>query len=466
MYYINLAMWFVIIVVLSFSYLKERKLFMIAIIVSYICCPYIKIGGVEINGIYILTVLIAILALKEVIQKKAKFKKIHFFFCIAMFSYLLIALIAGAVNGVLDTSTIVSIIGMGNIWVGIICLSLLLQNKDKDNILIHSIFFINCIHTVFGVIQLLSVDLGYLLTSQLFAKADRIQPLLTMKELNAFYRVFGACYSPTILGSYVLIACGYIIACILANKGKNNLYFLLIHTLLLGLFAFSKTVIIGIFVILLIIVLFFAFLQKEIKNNLKQALRMLIAVLLCFIIVTVICYPTRLQMQVNYYFGVIVSTPMQALTSRYGEALKDYKEGTLDKVYQQMQEMEGLSGKTEQEMNGKTEQEMIDSTGATKAVACFFKHPVLGVGITTIGGEFIGDSQYITVLHHSGVLGFVLFALFYGVLFITSITKKNLKKLSILLSIAMCGVAINILEIAVAIPFLAFCIEGQENEKR
>ena len=53
------------------------------------------------------------------------------------------------------------------------------------------------------------------------------------------------------------------------------------------------------------------------------------------------------------------------------------------------------------------------STGVLNDMFEIFKaHPIFGVGCTVVNGEFVGDSQFVTILHHTGVSGLLVFSFF------------------------------------------------------
>ena len=61
----------------------------------------------------------------------------------------------------------------------------------------------------------------------------------------------------------------------------------------------------------------------------------------------------------------------------------------------------------------------------SEAYGVFNQHPFLGIGCSLLKNEFIGDSQIIVILHHSGIIGLITLFSFYYREIKDKIRKKN-----------------------------------------
>lgn len=419
-------------------YLKnKRQSLLLTAIIGYFCCPVFKVGGMAVNGTYFITLILALICLMEYAGGKTRLAGLRLYYLLFVILSVHFMLYATLVNGVADSRLIVSLLGQVNIFMGVLECALLYQTVERpQEVLRKAVIITNIMHITFGCLQLVSVKWGYLITDQLFASPGRDGPLKVMRDIGDFYRIFGATYSPTILGGYILVAFTFLLAYVLRERKKKigrDLSALAL-TLLIGLLAFSKTVILGVFIILVLEVGWCIFhLKKCNKKALFQCTGVMLGI---FLLVIVIAYPTRLWGQVQYYFGKILSSPASALNTRYGNGVMDTSLKTL------------------------TASNQISAYANTTylTTALIREHPLVGVGLVPVMGEFIGDSQYITVFHHGGVLLFLIFFFFYLSVFGEHYRRGKLAQFMVLAAIALCGVSMNSLEISVMVPFIAFCL--------
>jgi len=75
-------------------------------------------------------------------------------------------------------------------------------------------------------------------------------------------------------------------------------------------------------------------------------------------------------------------------------------------------------------------------------MSVFKENWLLGVGATTLIGEFVGDSLYVTLLHNTGILGFLLITVVIIGLLKENIINSNRQNLLLILSVLMCGFAV------------------------
>lgn len=438
MWFINLCCCLILYGYIILCYLRKKRQHLLqAVIIGYFCCPVFKVGGVAINGTYFITFILALICLITYAEGKTKMAGLRLYYFLFIILNIYFMLNATLVNGVNDSRLIVSLLGQVNIFMGVMECALLYRTVEKpQEILKKAVITTNIIHVIFGCIQLLSVKWGYLITNQLFASPDRNGPLKVMWGTGNFYRMFGASYSPTILGGYILVAFTFLLACVLEKRKKRmgRDLCLLTVTLLIGLLAFSKTVILGVCIIFVLEAGWCVFhLNKCNKKALFQCMGVIIG---AFLLVIVIAYPTRLWGQVQYYFGKILRSPTSALNTRYGN-------GVMSTSFKSLVASNKIS-------------DYVNTTYLTMAL--IKEHPLVGVGLIPIMGEFIGDSQYITILHYGGILLFLVFLFFYLEVFVTHYKSGKLSQFMVLVAIGLCGISMNSLEISVMVPFVAFCL--------
>lgn len=408
-----------------------------AVIFGYFCCPVFKMGTFAINGTYFISMILFVMCAMEYKRNKIRVtQKVRYFILFEVYT-LVLMVFNGFMNGIVNRGILVSFAGQMNIAIGILGCTLLYQlAKDPMEVLIRAIMYANIFHFLMGIFQLLSAEMGYFVTYQLYAYEGRQGPLNVTRDIGAFQRIFGASYSPTILGAYILVSIAFLMAVVLTGKAvkMEKILLLLALSLVVGLMAFSKTVIIGIFIIFFIEIVWCAFHMSQCNKRYLFWCASIIAG--GFLLVTAVAFSTRLWGQVQYYFGKILQNPLAALSTRYGNGVLESSSDILSNAAA-LSKYENTSYLT---------------------VALIKEHPFMGVGLLPVASEFIGDSQYITVLHHGGIVLFLLYMLFYGNVCWEHFREKRMIGFSVMIAIGLCGISANILETASVCPFLGFCL--------
>lgn len=420
---------FLICSVLYFAilYLWRRRCFdkcLSLILFGYFCCPVFRIGAFEVNGSYFITfILFAICAGYFGSGKIGKNRDAFLLFQVGSIS---LTLVAGVLNGVFNQAIIIPLVGLLNLAIGTFGCILLFRRVDSPFLALRiAIVRANICHMLFGVLQLTNVSAGYKVTKQLYVTASKSAPLDTViNELGAFSRIYGATFSPTMLGGYILFAFSFIFALILMEKRmKMNNLILLASTVLLGFMAFSKTVIIGIPLI------GFLFLMRSLiyegRKYGKLFLQFISLLLAAFGVTVLVAACSGHLGVVRYYFGLLFN-PLQIFQSRYGSSVN-------------MGDPNATSG-----MAG--------------ALAIFLKHPVIGVGMVPIMDEFLWDSQYISLLHDGGSVLLLITLSFYLSAYVRQKKAKGLPQMMILTALMFIAMATNVLTITNYIPFIAFSV--------
>lgn len=86
----------------------------------------------------------------------------------------------------------------------------------------------------------------------------------------------------------------------------------------------------------------------------------------------------------------------------------------------------------------------------------FYKYPVLGVGVNSVEGEFMGDSSMVLVLHHTGIVGFIFILWLYLKSLFISIKKRNKYATILVLMLFATGFVTNMLFSFPAIVYFAY----------
>lgn len=419
---------------LAILYLWRRRYFdqcLSLILFGYFCCPVFRYGAFEVNGSYFITFMLFVICAGYF--GSGKIGRNRDAFLLFQVGSISLTLLAGVLNGVFNQAVIIPLAGLLNLALGTFGCILLFRRVDSPFLVLRkAIVRANICHMLFGALQLTNVNAGYTITKQLYATASKSAPLDTViNELGAFSRIYGATFSPTLLGGYILFAFSFIFALILMEKkmGINNLL-LLASTVLLGFMAFSKTVIVGIPLI------GFIFLMRSLiyggKKYGKLFLQFISLLLAAFGVTVLVAACSGHMGVVKYYFGLLLK-PLQVFQSRYGSSIN-------------MGDPNATSG-----MAG--------------ALAIFLKHPVIGVGMVPILDEFLWDSQYLSLLHDGGSVLFVITLSFYISAYTKQKKAKGLPQMMILTALMFIALATNVLTITNYIPFIAFSVGVTGNLK-
>lgn len=397
---------------------------MALILFGYFCCPVFRFGSLEVNGSYFITLILIIFCSNFIQRGKVRIIISRDGYILYQFGSIALMLTAGILNGVFNAEIIISLIGILNIAIGTYgCIFFFQRINNPFLVLRRAIVRANILHMLFAVIQLTNTSAGYWITKQLYVTSSRSIPIDTiMYEVGSFSRIYGATYSPTVLGGYVLFAFSFVLALMLIERGENN-SLLLLSTVLLGFMAYSKTAIIGMPVIGLIFLMRPLFSGK--MHNSKPFLQCIGLLLVGFgVLLLLAIYFGRLG-QVRYYFGLF-SNPLQIFQNRYGSSV-----------------------------------DMGDpnaTSGTAGTLALFLKHPIIGVGMLAVLDEVLWDSQYLSLLHDGGIVLFVVTLSFYISVYVRQRKAKGLPQMMILVALMLTAFAVNVFTVTMYIPFIALCV--------
>ena len=419
--------------------------------VSYVCLPVVKMSsGRGINSAYALTLVCMLIFVHSFIKKRLCYDRIAGYYLVSMIAGLIVIGVGLLLNGNPKTSDLIHFMGMGQYIVATFMLAVLIRSygiykKDLFRKILTGIIIINyCM----GIIQLFSWSIGEKITRQLYVYSGKEVPINVFRdEVGRFARIFGTSYSPTVLGIISLLTLTYFMHAMIQEEKvtKSNLI-LYVASLGLGLLAFSKTVIIGVFLIWALSFLI-VLIQKRCKQIFVLFFKILGMTIGTFVIIGFIQCLIGLGPQVDYYYFK-ASNIVVALGSRY-----DNLASSLQKGDSEIGEIEGQIQESEKGQQAKEHAGNLKDT-----FEIFMEHPFVGVGPSQIKNEFIGDSEYITILHNGGIVTFLIYAIFYGGLLIYFFLMKNTQELFLLIAIGLGGVSMTVFSYGCIIPFLTFCV--------
>ncbi len=477
----------IVILIVYFYKKNEIGSMLIALLSAYCWMPVLQVGSFCLNSSYILTLLLVCLMIYEIIQKKFILKRIQSLYLLIMLAGIGVSMLGWVINGNPKLADVFHFAGMSQYIVAAVGVSYFV-NQLKEYAEVKSIVYTLIkigilINFVFLVIQFMNPDFGYYLTKQLYVYGDRAAPLNEMAYWGKFTRGFGSNFAPYLLGIFGLMSAGFIMSDIIESDNKLLSKSILIFIAVsLGILAFSKIVILGIF----IIYVFYIFQEIFYKGSnmlvkTKHISVIGLAIILSFWLVALAGNFIGLKGQVNYYYNML-RNPLQAISSRLHveevsnessqnnnnnniEEQKGIKENQESKEGNKVPELSteeksGQGSLTESKQanseEGKEDKKIAGSTAG--ALEVFLNHPIIGVGPASIQGEFIGDSQIVSVLHDGGIIYALLYLIFYGGIFIYYCMKRKYIQCMLILCLFLGCIAIPVFVYSITIPFMALCL--------
>ena len=445
----NFIIVFVVLIIAYFNIKKEYEKSVCILGVSYVCSPAIKTGnGIALNSSYLLTLVCVMMILHIIVNKKIYIDKTAIQYFVAMNMGLAVIGIALLVNGNPKWRDIIHFAGMEQYIVGVYSLVTLIKTHrlNKRVVFRKIITGVIILNYIIGMIQLFNWNLGEKITRQLYVYGGKDAPINTMKnEVGRFARIFGTFYSPTVLGVISLIMLTFMAYELISDEEKfAQNAILYIASLGLGLLAFSKLTIIGVF--LTWILEFVLLLMKRKIQFIRKHVRTLGITILTFLVIGTLQCMIGLGPYVGYYYFKATNIKV-ALGSRYENLIETEKGENGQKEIDQGEEKERHTG------------------NLSDTFEIFKEHPFIGVGPGQVRNEFMGDSEYITLLHNGGGMCFVIYAVFYGGLIIGYYLQEKYQELFILVTIGIGGISMMIFSYSCIIPFLSFCICVDKEEK-
>lgn len=456
---ITILLIIVFIVILYIKRNYEKSLVVIGSL--YIVSPVIKLSGnIGFNPAYIITLTLILIFCVEIKRKNIKLKKMQLGYLICTQLGAFIIILAGIISNNISIANITHFIGSEQYIIGVFLLSVLhnRENINTEKCFLNTILIGIFVNVCFGFLQMFSVTIGGYLTKHLYTyegKESQINDVI--QGSKRFIRIMGTYYSPTVLGIFSLLASSYFLGSIAKDKHNKKNYIFYSFSLILGLFAFSKTVIIGVW-FLLISLFIFLLINKDFmyKKKLKKIIKIVIMTFGVYLFVCIFASSIGLGSFVRYYFFQ-ASNLGTAMDSRYGNIL----ESNTSSTFSSGTSLNSYIITNTPIYNSSTNSSDIANDGNLKdAFEVFLEHPILGVGANPINGEFVGDSEYISILHNGGILCFLIYALFFLALLIKRFKENDIKSILVLLVLGMGCFSLPVFSLACTIPFLAYVIKN------
>ncbi len=442
----------IVISLIATGYFYLSKRFEAALITLFSLCmiaPTLIIGEARLNAAYLITIWLAGLYLIETIRDKTfpklnrqEIKTLLLVFIVSRIITIAAYIIGYLQNGTAGWGVVAGALG-GNINLSILVVELVFmgQKVAKNRLLpvmYKTAVILAGINLIFFFLQRFAFDIAYPLTEELFMSPDRSAPLLNMKEIGSFDRIFGTFFTPTVLGTTFLYLIVIMAAWYFMTKQKQIPGpVIAVSTILLfiGINSFSKLIVLGIPVMLgfFFIALLFMRRSTSIRKISFKNYWVFAALCVAVFIATYYLFPAELINVKKYYYGLLIK-PLASLSTRY-KAPEPVSPGIIESGEQSM------------------------DVGMTVGAFMFFKRfPIFGVGPVAIADEFIGDSQVVSALHDGGIVGAAGYLLFYGYAYIQGIKKRNLMVISLITALAIGCLASITLGYRNTMPFIAFII--------
>jgi len=274
-------------------------------------------------------------------------------------------------------------------------------------------------NVILSIIQIL-VPRSVNLFVNLYAKASSAV-LYNIQTMGYFNRAVGTFGSPTLLGPFALICFSFYFAVLFSKNRNINVYIKLVSSLVLGALSLSKAFIIGI-PIMTLLILFSVRKQFKLRNIVSFFLLILSVLLIVHFGYTFLIQKTAINSKViEYYFGM-VSDPIKALQTRY------LAQGNLQDSF-----------------------------------AVIINNPIFGVRLSSVKGEFTGDSTYVQLLHNTGIIGLLVMIIFFIGVIKFYYRKRDEIAFVVIVAGLIAGIGIPIFtEIMFIVP-LGFSLAKQKN---
>ncbi|WP_143603386.1 hypothetical protein [Floricoccus tropicus] len=244
---------------------------------------------------------------------------------------------------------------------------------------------------------------------------------------GSFTRYFGLFDSPMLLGCFSLFATVFFIYFILFSQDKifKNLLFLL-ASLVLGILSTTKTYLIGLPLMCVIMIVLYVFSTKLTYNKLWKLLSIAFIFVMLFLCgPKILDFIVRIKPNVTYYLEFL-RNPSSIFSTRLGDG--GYIGQLLDVVKDNL---------------------------------------FIGVGPASIKGEPIADNAYLVLLHHGGLIAIVLVGILFIKFITISLSTKNMLGLFFILVLLFLSTGQTILVGANVTLFVYFyLINLQEDNKK
>ena len=394
--------------------LRRVKIGVLIYCIGTFVVPIFRIGGLELSfDVWCFPIVLAIYSIKN---KKIVFRN-HF---ISLVPYAYVYIILSLINAIrfdcgISVATIYATIRfiltikiIDDVWEGEV-----FSFVDKA---VGIVILANAICSIVQMANIIPVKVFY----DLYYK-DTMTPLLTQLEIGSFNRAYGTTGSPVILGGIAAFTYAFYFSVFVSGKHKVKMNVLKMGACIIcGVFALSKTAILAI-PIISVYIFFISVATGEIFKN-KRFSKTLLLIAIGAVGVLFVFYWMRAKgFAIDWYLKYL-KNPFAALDTRYNS-----ESGILSET------MDVIS-----------------------------EHILLGVGHANFNGVFIGDSSYIVLLYHTGIIGLFAYLFPYCIMLLRSIKRKDVVGSSLIVVFFLIAIGNSMYLSYWFIPFAAFMFESNK----
>lgn len=253
-----------------------------------------------------------------------------------------------------------------------------------------------------------------------FYYKSSLTPLASVLELGHFDRAFGSFGTPVYLGVFSLYSFSLYYGFIVENKKIRNIFIKLASSVIIGLFALSKTAILGIPIILMVYFLVFV----PIENKVNKKLLRILLIIFIIIIITVIILKFK-GTAISWYLDYL-KKPLAAFKTRYNMTT-----GILSETYKTIKD-----------------------------------NLIIGVGATALDNNFTGDSMYVNIIYNTGLIGAAIFFINFIWAGINNFRFKNITAFFCFTSICLAGLAAPVQFDIITAAFMAYIFYKSGSKKQ
>lgn len=357
--------------------------------------PNTHLGGYIVS--YEILAFVPIFTIFLLKTKKFYFSGVH----ILIYLYLMLLITSTLVSVNLHTADILWIALLGTVRFALVLFMLTQLMKNYKNALGKMLLSVISINLCLVLVQMVFPQSITLFYNLYFREA--LTPLRYFLEMGFFPRATGSFGSPINLAVISLLAFAYFYAELLKANYKKTIIFGCMAALICGILSLTRTFILGLPLIMiagLMLKILFPAKWRVVISPQKVLTFTAVVTLLIVTGYAGIKFAIEKGVGIMWYLQFLTK-PLETFATRY-----DLQEGALA-----------------------TTMEVI------------YNNLLIGVGLTQIRDEFLGDSLYIVLLHNTGILGAMLFIVIITLLVLKAFSSRNLPALMMVFALLLGGFA-------------------------
>lgn len=467
--YTSIIALFLISVVLLLYVLKKYVWF-IASVCIYLTIPIDIITPVmNIGSHYLLLILLGVITLIEFRNKNIYLTQLTKWFLITWTAFFVACVIGFLLNGRHNnmfgaTIKFIGIIAFVIETTLLIVLSQLLSKEQQIKAFKKYIIIFVCITSVFVLLQIYVESIGIPITKAIMHSGS----LDVLIQKGFFTRALGMTPSPVMLASLFLIILTIMLTYSVKKEVPFYYYIFFVFAGFIMLLSNTKTAILGLPIAVIIGIV----LECIQKTQLIKKLKKIVVLTLCFTIILsswAFLIPERLNYIRNSYISylgpnisTIFETRKEAMIYDNEVAMKEFENSNTGYINEDTKDLDNSDTNNIQKENANDVDDVLDYKNSSEIIR---ENWLFGVGPMSTNGEYFTDMSYIAILHNGGVVAFCCLAVFYVMMFIRSIKKKQEIVCGSLLITALIFLGFSWYISATYIPFIAFAILMLQNNR-